>query len=184
MKATEFYQTPEGEVSMSPVGEAERLLKPEDTEVVEEMLTLIQEYYPTAYDALMDIYSKSLPNKQYRDYLAVRRFVKCNFGLYDNLIDVDADGTMHFEFVQCPMRGECKFDGILCQPKFNTKLTDRQLEVMQMCYEGKDDGEIAERLFISINTVANHRKAAFKKLGVHNMGEFNRYAAVNNIFKN
>ena len=53
-----------------------------------------------------------------------------------------------------------------------------------MCYEGKDDGEIAERLFISINTVANHRKAAFKKLGVHNMGEFNRYAAVNNIFKN
>ena len=59
MKATEFYQTPEGEVSMRPVGEAERLLKPEDTEVVEEMLTLIQEYYPTAWIYTVRAYQTS-----------------------------------------------------------------------------------------------------------------------------
>ena len=114
--------------------------------------------------------------------MAVRRFIKCNFGLYDNTIDITEDWKFNFEFVSCPLRGECKYDGVLCQPKFNTTLTDRQLEVMSMCYEGKKDEEIAEKLFISINTVANHRKAVFIKLGIHNMGEFNRYANEHKIF--
>lgn len=116
--------------------------------------------------------------------MAVRRFIKCNFGVYDNEIDVDGSGNFHFEFVGCPLRGECMYDKILCQPKFNSKLSDRQLEIMRLCYEGVSDADIAERLYISINTVANHRKASFRKLGVHSMAEFNRYAAINNLFTN
>lgn len=183
MKATEFYTTPEGEVTLRPVGEAERQLTQTDTEFIGSMLAQVQEYYPAAYKALMELYSKSEANKQYRDFLCVRRFIKCNFGVYDNCIDIDGEGVMRFEFVSCPLRGECKFDGILCQPQFDSKLSERQLEVMRLCYEGKSDEEIADRLFISLNTVANHRKASFRKLGVHNMGEFMRYATTNNLFK-
>ncbi len=184
MQAVEFYTTPEGEVTLRKVGCAECQLQESDTEFIQAMLSTIREYYPQAYEALMDIYSKSLPNKSYRDFLAVRRFIKCNFGVYDNELDVDGNGNFHFEFVSCPLRGECKFDKILCQPKFNSTLSDRQLEIMQLCYEGVSDADIAEKLFISINTVANHRKASFRKLGVHSMAEFNRYAAINNIFNN
>lgn len=184
MQAIEFYTTPEGEVTLRKIGCAECQLQQSDTDFIQEMLSNIREYYPQAYEALMDIYSKSLPNKSYRDFLAVRRFIKCNFGVYDNELDVDVNGNYHFEFVSCPMRGECKFDKILCQPKFNSTLSDRQLEIMRLCYNGVSDAEIAERLFISINTVANHRKASFRKLGVHSMAEFNRYAAQNNLFKN
>lgn len=184
MQAIEFYTTPEGEVTLRKIGCAECQLQQSDTDFIQEMLSNIREYYPQAYEALMDIYSKSLPNKSYRDFLAVRRFIKCNFGVYDNELDVDVNGNYHFEFVSCPMRGECKFDKILCQPKFNSTLSDRQLEIMRLCYNGVSDAEIAERLFISINTVANHRKASFRKLGVHSMAEFNRYAAENNLFKN
>ena len=183
MQAIEFYTTPEGEVTLREQGKAERQLKETDTEFIQAILASVREYYPQAYDALMELYSKSLPNKAYRDFLAVRRFIKCNFGVYDNEIDVDCLGNFHFEFVSCPLRGECKFDKILCQPKFNSKLSDRQLEIMRLCYDGVSDAEIAERLFISINTVANHRKASFRKLGVHSMAEFNRYAAVNDLFK-
>lgn len=184
MQAIEFYTTPEGEVTLRKIGCAECQLQQSDTDFIQEMLSTIREYYPQAYEALMDIYSKSLPNKSYRDFLAVRRFIKCNFGVYDNELDVDVNGNYHFEFVSCPMRGECKFDKILCQPKFNSTLSDRQLEIMHLCYNGVSDAEIAERLFISINTVANHRKASFRKLGLHSMAEFNRYAAENNLFKN
>ena len=137
MKAIEFYTTPEGEVTLRAVGEAERQLKDTDTEFIQEFLAVLREYYPAAYDALMEIYSVNLHNKRYRDFLAVRRFIKCNLGLYDNTIDITEDWKFNFEFVSCPLRGECKYDGVLCQPKFNTTLTDRQLEVMQMCYEGK-----------------------------------------------
>lgn len=184
MRAVEFYTTPEGEVTLRETGKAERQLTQGDTEFIQAMLNTIREYYPQAHEALMDIYSKSQLNKSYCDFLAVRRFIKCNFGVYDNEIDVDGNGNFHFEFVSCPLRGECKFDKILCQPQFDSKLSERQLQIMQLCYEGVTDEEIAERLFISINTVANHRKASFKKLGVHSMAEFNRYAAINDLFNN
>ncbi len=32
-----------------------------------------------------------------------------------------------------------------------------------MLYDGKNDSEIAEKLFISLNTVNNHRKNSFPK---------------------
>ncbi len=184
MRAIEFYTTPEGEVTLKEQGEAERQLKPSDSDFIQAFLGVIMEYYPTAYKALMEIYRGSEGNKHYRDFLAVRRFIKCNFGVYDNTIDIDAQWNFNFEFVSCPLRGECKHDQLLCQPAFDSKLSERQLEVMRLCYEGKNDGDIADLLYISINTVANHRKASLRKLGLHNMAEFNRYAATNNLFSN
>lgn len=152
MKAIEFYTTPEGEVTMRPIGEAERQLKETDTDFIQAFLAILREFYPEAYDALMDIYSKNSNNKRYRDFIAVRRFIKCN-------------------------------DKVICAPKFNSKLSDRQIEVMRMLYDGKNDSEIAEKLFISLNTVNNHRKNSFRKVGVHSMAEFMRYAMTNNLFK-
>lgn len=183
MKAIEFYTTPEGEVTMCPIGEAERQLKETDTDFIQAFLAILREFYPEAYDALMDIYSKNSNNKRYRDFIAVRRFIKCNFGLYDNMIDVDENWNFNFEFVGCPLHGECKHDKVICAPKFNSKLSDRQIEVMRMLYDGKNDSEIAEKLFISLNTVNNHRKNSFRKVGVHSMAEFMRYAMTNNLFK-
>lgn len=183
MKPIEFYTTPEGEITMRPVGEAERQLKETDEEFIQAFLGVLREFYPKAYAALMEIYSKSANNKRYRDFLAVRRFIKCNLGLYDNMIDVDESWNFNFEFVGCPLRGECKYDKIICSPEFNAKLSDRQLEVMRMLYQGKSDSEISESLFISLNTVNNHRKNSFRKLGVHSMTEFMRYAMSNHLFK-
>lgn len=183
MKAIEFYTTPECEVTMRPIGEAERQLKETDTDFIQAFLAILREFYPEAYDALMDIYSKNSNNKRYRDFIAVRRFIKCNFGLYDNMIDVDENWNFNFEFVGCPLCGECKHDKVICAPKFNSKLSDRQIEVMRMLYDGKNDSEIAEKLFISLNTVNNHRKNSFRKVGVHSMAEFMRYAMTNNLFK-
>ena len=76
MKAIEFYTTPEGEVTMRPIGEAERQLKETDTDFIQAFLAILREFYPEAYDALMDIYSKNSNNKRYRDFIAVRRFIE------------------------------------------------------------------------------------------------------------
>ena len=184
MKATEFYTTPEGEVTLRPFGESERQLKETDTDFIQKFLEVLREFYPDAHTALMDVYSKSAQNKRYRDFLAVRRFIKCNFGLYDNLIDVDENWNFKFEFVGCPLHGECKHDKIICYPRFNSKLSDRELEIMRLLYTGKTDSEIADLRFISLNTVNNHRKNSFRKLGIHSMPEFMRYATTNNLFIN
>ena len=98
MKAIEFYTTPEGEVTMRPIGEAERQLKETDTDFIQAFLAILREFYPEAYDALMDIYSKNSNNKRYRDFIAVRRFIKCNSGLDDNQNAADDHGNFTLEF--------------------------------------------------------------------------------------
>ena len=50
-------------------------------------------------------------------------------------------------------------------------LTSRQHEVADLLLAGLREDEIAEALFISEHTVRNHKKAAFRALGVHSMAE-------------
>ena len=50
-------------------------------------------------------------------------------------------------------------------------LTSRQHEVADLLLAGLHEHEIAEALFISEHTVRNHKKAAFRALGVHSMAE-------------
>jgi DNA-binding NarL/FixJ family response regulator len=49
--------------------------------------------------------------------------------------------------------------------KFN--LTEREIQVMELLVEGKENKEIAEILFISPNTVKRHIKSVFSKMDVH-----------------
>ena len=182
MKQTEFYMTPDGEVMLKQEDKPEHMLVETDYEFINAFISVLQEFYTDSYNALISVYEKA-DKRGYRNFMVVKRFIKCNLSVYDNRIDLDEHWNFNFEFVSCPLRGECKFDGIICSPKFNSKLSDRQLEVMRLLYEGLSDNEISDKLFISLNTVNNHRKNSFKKLGVHSMSDFMRFAQKNNIFK-
>ena len=46
-------------------------------------------------------------------------------------------------------------------------LTDREREVLDLLAQGLTNKEIAEKLFITTNTVKRHLKAVFEKLDVH-----------------
>lgn len=183
IKSIEFYNAPEGEVMIRKQGDAERVLSSKDREFIATFIAIISEFYPEAHKALAETYKKSELNRDYYQFLIVKRFIRCNFGSFDNVQDIDSNGRFRFEFVSCPLKGECKHDGIICSPKFNSTLSCRELEVMKLAYEGSIDEEIAESLFIAINTVNNHRKNAFRKLGIHSMPEFMRYAENHNLFK-
>jgi LuxR family maltose regulon positive regulatory protein len=47
------------------------------------------------------------------------------------------------------------------------KLSERELEVLQLIAEGLTNPEIASRLFLSLNTVKSHSRNIYGKLGVH-----------------
>lgn len=53
---------------------------------------------------------------------------------------------------------------------------------MKLVYEGVSKDEISTRLFISPNTIKNHIKSVYLKLGIHDQIEFVRYANNNNLF--
>lgn len=50
-------------------------------------------------------------------------------------------------------------------------LTERELEVLQKLCNGSNNQNIAEELFISVNTVKAHIKNVYEKLHVHNRAE-------------
>ena len=60
-------------------------------------------------------------------------------------------------------------------------LTKREKEILGLITEGLTNTQIAERLFISIDTVDSHRKNLYSKLNVRNTVMLMRYAIDNNL---
>lgn len=178
----ETYTTPEGDVMIAPAEEAHFKLEPHHRTFISAMIQRISESYPEADRAMRETYKASADSLFYYEFLIVRRFLKCNFGDYDNVLDFDHE-TFKFEFVSCPLRGECKHDQIICNPRFNSTLSGRELQVMKHFHASLNENQIADKLYISINTVLNHKKAAFRKTGSHTMAEFITYANRNNLFR-
>ena len=183
MSSFEFYTTPEGDV-MIREGNTLKVLTEAERTFITEFLHNIMEFYPKAFKALCAEYVTSKLNRNYYEFLIVRRFIKCNFGEYDNKLDITETGTYNFEFVGCPLRGECKYDRCICQPVFNSTLSSRELEVMKMIYQRYTVEEISEKLFISIETVKNHRKNSLRRLNLKSTTDFVDYAHRNNLFNN
>ncbi len=58
----------------------------------------------------------------------------------------------------------------------SVKLTNREREVLSMIAAGRQNGEIAERLCLSVRTVEKHRGSLMAKIGVHSVSELLVYA--------
>jgi DNA-binding NarL/FixJ family response regulator len=58
----------------------------------------------------------------------------------------------------------------------HSELSKREVEILILIAEGKKTSEIAEQLYISINTVETHRKNIFQKLQVSNAAELIKVA--------
>jgi DNA-binding NarL/FixJ family response regulator len=63
------------------------------------------------------------------------------------------------------------------------EFTPREREIILLCRDGLIVKEIADRLGISINTVSNHKKNIFAKLGINNAMEMVQYALKNGIIR-
>ncbi len=167
----EFFNDPYGEVMVSD-SEGVRTYREEDRGLTDAMFSRIEDEYPEAFKALSAIYRKSAPNAPYFKYRVVHRFIRCNFSVYDRKVDVDSEGRFKLEEVQCPLRCECLYAGVICDAKFNTRLTQRQEEVMRLYCEGRSAEEIAEELFLSVETVKTTKRNAFRKVGAHDINGF------------
>lgn len=182
MKAIEFYIYNKELWSICD-GE-NKIVTEHDTELIGMMLNKIMHLYPDAYKALSNEYKKSSLNVPYYQYLMVRRFCKCNFGNLDNTkSDIDLKGNFNFECVSCPMRGECINEGVICNPKLNTKLSDAELRVMKLLYEGNSPIDVASLLYLSPETIKTHYKSVYRKLNLTGLADFVKYADVNHLFE-
>lgn len=158
------------------------LVQMSDYELINTFLDLVSRFYPEAYAALTELYNESAMNPAYYRYKMFLRFIKCNFSNLDIIPDITEGLKFVFEPVQCPLRGECKYDKVICRPKFAHALSPAETRVMAMVYDDLSEKEIADRLNLSPLTVHTHVRNAYIRLGVHSKAEFVKYAASHNLF--
>ncbi len=60
-------------------------------------------------------------------------------------------------------------------------LTNREFQIMCMIAEGKSVTEISDKLFLSKNTISNHRSHILQKLKLKNNAEITHYALKHNL---
>lgn len=152
------------------------------SDIVRVVYDKIAEFYPDAFKALNKEYAR-LMDEKYKRFRIVNRFLKCNFGCIDQTIDLNEQGEFRFECVPCPLRGECKYENVICCPKFDSRISDAEMRVLRYLYRNRDRADIADILCLSEHTVKNHIRNAFARIGVHSQSEFIEYANRNNLFK-
>lgn len=178
----EFYNTPDGDIMLKEVGRPARPFRESDRDIITEMLAAIRDRYPKAHDALMELYSRSTMNRWWYEYRVVHRFIRCNFGEYDQYrLDINHRGQWQFEEVHCPLRGECRHEGVICKPELDTRLTEREMEVFRLIASNLQADAIAEELHISPCTVDRHRENIKAKIGVNSVAEMVTYWYENNL---
>jgi len=151
-------------------GQDAEVLTPDKNELIETLFSKIEEDFPEAFAALADIYQASERNLSWFKYTMVTRFIKCNFGRYDiHEYDMEVDGKLNLELVDCPLRGECKYENVICMPKKKNSLSTREMEIVALSATGKTCIEIADELCISVWTVNAHIKNILGKLKSHSI---------------
>lgn len=176
----EFYSTPDGEVMIKESNKPVRLLEEDNREVIQQLFMLIRDRYSDAFSQLSELYSKSERNRFHFEYRIVHRFIRCNFGEYDQKnFDINHNGSFQFEEVKCPLRGECKHEDGICKPKLNTKLSAREKEVLKLLSDGYKSIDIANELSLSVTTISRHRENIKAKLVLKTTGQMVEYYVTN-----
>lgn len=181
MKNIEFYRTPIGGIMVTDEAGTHEL-REGDRKFISAMISKIGEFYPEALSKLSELFQAKRHNVPHYEYCIVSRFIRCNWGRYDAVMDIDQFGNFNFEEVECPLRGECSAEGIICKPKFNSSLSDREIEIMREYYNGYSEPAIADKMCISIETVKTHKRNVFRRTGTSSQAEFFLYAKNNNLF--
>ena len=66
-------------------------------------------------------------------------------------------------------------------PNSDEQLSDREKDVIIALVQGMSNKEIADHLFISVNTVITHRRNIARKLQIHSPAGLTIYAIVNDL---
>lgn len=177
----EFFSY-EGEIWVRESDGSTRRLLETDYDFIRNMVEFIATFYPKAFKALEAEYAPCSANPPYFRFRMVSRFIRCNFGALDNTPDIAEDLRCNFEYINCPLRGECRHDSVICRPEFATALTPAERRVMELAYKGMKEEDIASNLCISPLTVHTHIRHAYSRMGVHSRAEFVKYATLHNIF--
>ncbi len=96
---------------------------------------------------------------------------------FDDIITIDQPTS---EIVSAIRKVVSRFSDPADETK-TENLSDREIDVLKLLVTGLSGKEIADRLYISVNTVISHRKNISQKTGIKSLAGLTIYAVANKI---
>jgi len=114
-----------------------------------------------------------------------KQFIKCNLSNFDYTADISACmKKIVTEYVSCPVRGNCEYEGKLCTgiSAPNGKVSLRELRIMGLIRNGFYDKEICDTLNIALDTLKTTKKNIQRKFRIQRKAMIASVATINQIF--
>lgn len=152
-----------------------------DRDIIEFIVSEVKLRYPIAYKRLCEMYERYKGNRYNFEYRIAKRFVRCNMGA-DDLLSMDINnGIMCLEYVNCPLRGECCDENVICCPRHQSRLTETLRQVAELYASGMSYKEMAQTLNKSDKTIANQLRSITKILGLKRTKDIITYRIIYNF---
>ena len=105
------------------------------------------------------------PNSEYK---RLEQFVRCRFGGLDYTADLGPDGVQAGEYWDCPLRGSCPSEGVLCKAvSINGSTMDAQeVQLAKHLSTDQTNEVIAGEMNLPLGSFHLAKKNLYRKLGV------------------
>jgi len=115
----------------------------------------------------------------------LEKFTECRFGGLDFTPDISDSKVQDGEYWDCPFRGNCKGEGIVCKPlKFNNHILETlEIKLLNLLATNYTNEVIAEMLTISYGQFHKIKKILYAKLGIQTKQEATLIAVNLNLIK-
>lgn len=100
-------------------------------------------------------------------------FVKCRFGGLDFEADIKNMELQEGEYWDCPLRGHCKGEGVLCKnPKYNgQEILPKDIFTLRQLATSITNEGLAEKLNLPMGTFHAYKKELYKKFNIQTKPE-------------
>ena len=145
-----------------------------------EVMTVLKKHNPAIKIIVITMYDDPTMIKKAKDAGANAYLLKDVSD--ETLLEVMRDTNPEKFFIQ---EGLNNPDHVMFKESFSnlTKLTLREKEVVQLVVKGNTTAEIADALFLSVNTIESHRRNIYRKLEIKSLTELigfaNKYDLMN-----
>lgn len=127
---------------------------------------------------LHDMHPTSKPKR-------LEQFARCRFGGLDFVGDIIDGKLQEGEYHNCPKRGNCASEGILCKlPSYNgQQLSSQDIQLIQLLSTALTNDIIAEKMNLPMGSFHKAHHILYDKLGVQTKQEVTKIAYLLNLIQ-
>ncbi len=120
------------------------------------------------------------PNSKFK---RLEQFTKCRFGGLDYQADLSHEGVQAGEYWDCPLRGKCASEGVLCKAASinGSKLTSQDVQFAKLLATDATNEVIAGEMNLPMGSFHLAKKKYYQKLGISTKQESTILAQRHNL---